>query len=179
LDRRLTALAARFGATYSRYADDLVLSGGPLLRRAADTVAAAVTAIARDEGFHVNDAKRRMATRAGAQRVCGIVVNGRPNLARRDFDRLKAVLHDAALQGPAAANRDRVALDAKLARDATPAGYGSARAWRAMSAQGSPTASRRSGSVRSVQRWACTPGSSSSSHTSGTATGAPGSARTA
>jgi hypothetical protein len=105
LDRRLTALAARFGATYSRYADDLVLSGGPLLRRAADTVAAAVAAVARDEGFHVNDAKRRMTTRAGAQRVCGIVVNDRPNLARRDYDRLKAVLHDAALHGPAAANR--------------------------------------------------------------------------
>jgi hypothetical protein len=105
LDRRLTALAARFGATYSRYADDLVLSGGPLLRRAADPGAAPVAAVARDEGFHVNDAKRRMTTRAGAQRVCGIVVNDRPNLARRDYDRLKAVLHDAALHGPAAANR--------------------------------------------------------------------------
>jgi RNA-directed DNA polymerase len=105
LDRRLTAVAARFGATYSRYADDLVLSGGPLLRRAADTVAAAVAEIARDEGFHVNDAKRRLATRAGSQRVCGIVVNERPNLSRREYDRLKAVLHDAALHGPAAANR--------------------------------------------------------------------------
>ena len=105
LDRRLTALAARFGATYSRYADDLVLSGGPLLRRSADTVAAAVADVARDEGFHVNEAKRRMATRAGRQRVCGIVVNERPNLARHEYDRLKAVLHDAALHGPAAANR--------------------------------------------------------------------------
>jgi RNA-directed DNA polymerase len=109
LDRRLTALAARFGATYSRYADDLVLSGGPLLRRAADTAAAAVADIARDEGFHVNEAKRRMATRAGRQRVCGIVVNERPNLARDEYDRLKAVLHDAARQGPALANRARVA----------------------------------------------------------------------
>jgi hypothetical protein len=82
-----------------------VLSGGPLLRRAADTVAAAVGDVARDEGFHVNEAKRRMATRAGRQRVCGIVVNERPNLARHEYDRLKAVLHDAALHGPAAANR--------------------------------------------------------------------------
>jgi RNA-directed DNA polymerase len=105
LDRRLTALAARFEATYSRYADDLVLSGGPLLRRAADTVAAAVADVAREEGFHVNETKRRMATRAGRQRVCGIVVNERPNLARHEYDRLKAVLHDAALHGPAAANR--------------------------------------------------------------------------
>jgi RNA-directed DNA polymerase len=105
LDRRLTALAARFGATYSRYADDLVLSGGPLLRRAADTAAAAVAEIARDEGFHVNRAKHRMATRAGRQRVCGIVVNEHPNLARAEYDRLKALLHDAARHGPAAANR--------------------------------------------------------------------------
>jgi hypothetical protein len=105
LDRRLTGLAATLDATYSRYADDLVLSGGPLLRRAADTVAAAVADIARDEGFHVNEAKRRLATRAGRQRVCGIVVNDRPNLARHEYDRLKAVLHDAARHGPEAANR--------------------------------------------------------------------------
>jgi hypothetical protein len=42
---------------------------------------------------------------AGRQRLCGVVVNERPNVARPDYDRLRAILHDAARRGPAAANR--------------------------------------------------------------------------
>jgi hypothetical protein len=34
-----------------------------------------------------------------------VVVNVRPNVARPELDRLRATLHDAALHGPAAANR--------------------------------------------------------------------------
>jgi RNA-directed DNA polymerase len=33
------------------------------------------------------------------------VVNGHPNVRRREYDLLKAILHDAAVNGPAAANR--------------------------------------------------------------------------
>jgi hypothetical protein len=39
------------------------------------------------------------------QHLAGLVVNRRPNVGRGDYDRLKAVLHDAATHGPAAANR--------------------------------------------------------------------------
>jgi hypothetical protein len=105
LDRRLTGLAAAFGARYSRYADDLVLSGDGRLHRSAPTLRAAVADIARDEGFHVNLAKTNLMTRAGRQRVAGIVVNAHPNLARDEYDRLKAILHDAERHGLAAANR--------------------------------------------------------------------------
>ncbi len=44
-------------------------------------------------------------TRAGRQRVCGIVVNAHPNVAREEYDRLKAILHNAAVRGPSAENR--------------------------------------------------------------------------
>jgi hypothetical protein len=44
-------------------------------------------------------------TRAGRQRVCGIVVNAHPNVARDEYDPLKAILHNAALRGPAGENR--------------------------------------------------------------------------
>ena len=37
--------------------------------------------------------------------MTGVVVNERPNAARRDYDLLKATLHDAARHGPARANR--------------------------------------------------------------------------
>ena len=61
-----------------------------------------------DEGFRVNSRKSQLMTRAGRQRICGIVVNEHPNAARQDYDRLRALLHDAALHGPDAANRARV-----------------------------------------------------------------------
>lgn len=96
------------GARYSRYADDLVLSGPPALRARAAAIEVRVAAIARQEGFHLNHRKTRVGTQAGAQRVCGVVVNRHPNLPRRDFDRLKALLHRCAMGGPAAQNIESV-----------------------------------------------------------------------
>src|SRR4051812_8124862 len=108
LDARLAGLAARFGATYSRYADDLTLSGDGRLLAAAPAVRRAVTTIVADEGFRLNERKSRLMTSAGRQHVCGVVVNERPGVPRPELDRLRATLHEAALHGPAAANRARV-----------------------------------------------------------------------
>jgi RNA-directed DNA polymerase len=65
-------------------------------------VAGSVAAIAREEGFRINERKTRLMSNAGRQRLCGVVVNVRPNLVRREYDLLRAVLHSAALRGPAA-----------------------------------------------------------------------------
>jgi hypothetical protein len=96
LDARLAGLARELGATYTRYADDLVLSCDHRLRVPLDRI----ERVARDEGFRVNRAKTRVMSRAGRQTVTGIVVNERLNVPRRDYDRLKATLHRAALHGP-------------------------------------------------------------------------------
>ena len=104
----MAALAARIDASYSRYADDLVLSGGRRLLAYAPATRALVAQIVRDEGFRLNHGKSRLATQAGRQRVTGVVVNRRPNVARVEFDQLKAILYDAVLNGPAAANRNQV-----------------------------------------------------------------------
>jgi RNA-directed DNA polymerase len=103
LDRRLAALAAKHGATYSRYADDLTFSGTQQATKALRTTA---VRIVRDEGFALNERKQIHATQAGRQRICGIVVNAHPNTKRDDHDRLRAVLHNAARHGPASQNRD-------------------------------------------------------------------------
>lgn len=103
LDTRLSGLAAAFGARYSRYADDLVISGPASLPERS--VVAWVAAIAADEGFALHPRKTRSLGRARRQSVCGVVVNERPNLARDEFDRLKAILHRCAVHGPAAENR--------------------------------------------------------------------------
>ena len=105
LDRRLAGLARRLGLTYSRCADDLAFSGGGHLVRLAGGVERAVAQIARDEGFRVNEAKTGLSTAAGRQHLCGVVVNRRPNVARPDYDRLRAVLHNCVRDGPEAHNR--------------------------------------------------------------------------
>ncbi len=100
LDRRLAGLAASAGLRYSRYADDLTFSGGRL-RRGWTGVEALVGEIARAEGFALNAGKSALRTAAARQQVCGIVVNATPNVPRGEFDRLKAILHNAARHGPA------------------------------------------------------------------------------
>ena len=107
LDRRLTALAPTLRADYSRYADDLTFSGDAGLP--AGTLARVVAEIARDEGFRVAPGKTGVRRRNERQIVCGVVVNERLNVPRAEYDRLKAILHDALRHGPAAANRDGVA----------------------------------------------------------------------
>jgi hypothetical protein len=97
LDRRLSALAAAFGATYTRYVDDLTFSGGPGL--GSRRLAALVTSVAADEGFRVNAAKTRTATAARRQAVLGAVVNERPTLPRPERDALRALLHNCATRG--------------------------------------------------------------------------------
>jgi RNA-directed DNA polymerase len=105
LDRRLSGVAAAFGAHYTRYADDLAFSGDLSLARGAGRIVALVEEIARDEGFLLNASKTRLMPRSARQRLCGVVVNEHPNVSRREYDLLKAILHDAARHGPEAANR--------------------------------------------------------------------------
>jgi RNA-directed DNA polymerase len=103
LDRRLSGLAAAFGARYTRYADDLAFSGDHGLR--AGRLVALAEEIARDEGFLLNRSKTRVMPRSARQHLCGVVVNEHPNVTRADYDLLKAILHDAARNGVEAANR--------------------------------------------------------------------------
>jgi hypothetical protein len=103
MDRGLAAL--RFN--YTRYADDLAFSSAAAHVDTARLVAR-VTRIAADEGFRVNEAKTTVQRASQRQRLAGVVVNERLNVDWRDYDRLKAILHNAARQGPASQNREAV-----------------------------------------------------------------------
>ncbi|MBU2665340.1 reverse transcriptase family protein [Actinoplanes bogorensis] len=105
LDRRLAALATRFGVTYGRYADDLAFSGR-LGRTETDHLIALVDGIAAEEGFRVHPGKTEVRRRSQRQALTGLVVNERPAVPREDYDRLRAILHNAATHGMAEANRD-------------------------------------------------------------------------
>jgi RNA-directed DNA polymerase len=108
LDRRLAGLARSFGAEYTRYADDLTFSGSRILIMRRALVEQAVGRIAAEEGFTVNAAKSRLQPQASRQTVCGVVVNSRPNLARGEYEQLKAILHNCARFGPSSQNRERL-----------------------------------------------------------------------
>ncbi len=107
LDVRLAGLARALDAQYSRYADDLVLSGDRHLGRHVAGIEARVGAIAIECGFALHHGKTRRRSQATRQVVGGWVVNAQPATARDAYDRLRALLHDAALHGPAQANRGR------------------------------------------------------------------------
>jgi hypothetical protein len=109
LDRRIAGLARSYGATYTRYADDLVLSGPATLAHGLSRLEERIGAIAAAEGLRLNARKTTVMTRAGRQRVTGVVVNARTNVAREDYDLLKAILHNAARHGPESQNRAGVA----------------------------------------------------------------------
>ena len=106
LDRRLAGLARELGATYTRYADDLVLSGGRRLVRSSGSIVRLVEQIAGEEGFKVHERKTRVFTAGQRHCVTGLVVNEHPNVPRPEYDRLRAILHDAAVRGPQHANRE-------------------------------------------------------------------------
>ena len=106
LDRRLSGLAVAAGGTYSRYADDLAFSWS--IRRSneeLDRFLALVARIVAEEGFRVNPLKTSVRRAGERQRLAGVVVNARPNVERREYESLKATLHNAGRTGPIGQNR--------------------------------------------------------------------------
>ncbi|WP_082046022.1 reverse transcriptase family protein [Arthrobacter sp. L77] len=115
LDSRLAGWAAAAGGSYTRYADDLAFSGPPTLARRADAFVRGVERIVVDEGHAVNRLKTRVSGAPVRQTVTGVVVNVRTNVARTDYDALKAILHNCRVHGPESQRRGQADLRAHLA----------------------------------------------------------------
>jgi retron-type reverse transcriptase len=105
LDARLNQLALAAQADYTRYADDLVFSGGESFARSIGRFPIHVAAIALEEGFAVQHRKTRIMRQGVRQTAAGVVINQRMNVARREYDRLKAILWNCARDGARAQNR--------------------------------------------------------------------------
>jgi RNA-directed DNA polymerase len=105
LDCRLHGLAQALGARYTRYADDLAFSGGRELEEAARRFQVQVCRIALEEGFEVHTRKSRFMRQGVCQQLVGVIVNAHPNVRRKTYDSLKAILHNCARSGPTTQNR--------------------------------------------------------------------------
>jgi RNA-directed DNA polymerase len=105
-DCRLAGIARAAGAAYTRYADDLAFSGDERFQRSIARFAARVAAILDEEGFTVHHRKTRVMRQGVRQHLAGLVVNKRTNIARSDFDNLKAILANCVRLGPHTQNLD-------------------------------------------------------------------------
>ncbi len=115
LDRRLEMLAKRYGAIYTRYADDLTFSFAAMPSVALGRFLWWVDGICYREGFHERPDKRRILRGKHQQRVTGIVVNDGLHVPRADRKRFRAVLHNCHRHGIASQARGREDFEAYLA----------------------------------------------------------------
>lgn len=107
LDRRMSAMAAKLGWEYTRYADDLTWSTSGDVAPSVGYVLARMRHIVQDEGFQLNHAKTRVQRRSQQQTVTGVVVNDRMNVPRETIRRIRAILHNAKTTGLEVQNRDQ------------------------------------------------------------------------
>ena len=94
-DVRIAATCKRNGLHYSRYADDMTISGAD--RASIKGVFDVVQVELSDLGLRLNKDKSRIASQGGQQRVTGVVVNAKPQPPRRLRRRIRAMFHQASL----------------------------------------------------------------------------------
>ena len=109
LDSRLSGLAKRMGARYTRYADDLTFSfaKGPDQKNDLGRFLWWINQICQQEGFAENVAKRKILRPSAQQRITGVVVNSGltvPRAMRRTF---RAILHNCQMHGVASQARGK------------------------------------------------------------------------
>ncbi len=104
LDRRLNGLAKRFGATYTRYADDITFSSPhniyqkqehPVLndKGSYDNFMAELERLIIQEGFTINKNKTRLQKAGYRQEATGLVVNEKVNVRRRYIKQIRMWLY--------------------------------------------------------------------------------------
>jgi len=113
MDARLSALAKKAGAAYTRYADDLTFSF------ATEPAGLGrffwwVDQICQQEGFAENTKKRRVLRPSSRQLVTGIVVNDHLAVPRSERRRFRATLANVKKNGLAAEARGREDFEAYL-----------------------------------------------------------------
>ena len=107
LDKRLNGLARKANITYSRYADDLAFSGGVNLYKSNAYFRKVIEQIVNEENFFINHAKTFTKTRSQQQSLVGIVVNKHPNISRKEYDKMKAILYNCKAHGVENQNKEK------------------------------------------------------------------------
>ena len=90
LDARISGMAKKFGLIYTRYADDLTLSGTSFPVRIADYIADVI----HSEGFIVNEGKSRVLRASAQQIITGVSISsGSIKLPRKEKREIRKNVH--------------------------------------------------------------------------------------
>jgi RNA-directed DNA polymerase len=93
LDRRLTGLANRFGATYTRYADDLTFSSQHNIHRDEEFTMELERIIEEDQKLVINPTKTRLQKQGYRQEATGLIINEKVNVHRRYVKQIRMWLY--------------------------------------------------------------------------------------
>lgn len=93
LDRRLNGLATRFGATYTRYADDITFSSPHNVYNNEEFTNELKRIVEDDQKLIINPKKTRLQNSRYRQEVTGLVVNKKVNVSRRYIKQIRMYLH--------------------------------------------------------------------------------------
>lgn len=93
LDRRLNGLAKRFGAIYSRYADDITFSSYHNIYKNDEFIDELHRIIENDQKLSINANKTRMQKAGYRQEVTGLIVNHKVNLRSKYVKQIRMWLY--------------------------------------------------------------------------------------
>ena len=99
LDKRLSALARRFGLTYSRYADDITFSSNHSVYAKDGEFLHELERIISTSGFKINEKKTRLQKKGSRQEVTGLIVGEKVNTYRKFAKNLRAAVFHAETNG--------------------------------------------------------------------------------
>lgn len=99
------------GYTLSIYADDVTISSTNPSTNVGEIISVVSTAI-HNAGFRVNRKKTKVMWKTSRQYVCGVVVNSKTNMQKKDRYKLRAIVHNITKNG----------LDAEAEKNRTDAG---------------------------------------------------------
>ena len=101
LDVHLAEFCEKYGFNYSRYADDISISGPRILPKYKTLI----FRIIQIQGFKINNEKVRLHDRGSCQKVTGLVVNEKVSIERKKKRFLRAIVHNIVKNGPLVENR--------------------------------------------------------------------------
>lgn len=89
LDKRLGQLSKKINANYTRYADDITISGCSEIKRSLPLI----IKIIQEEGFEINQDKLRIQYSTERQMVTGLIVNNKVSIPQKKKKYLRQQIH--------------------------------------------------------------------------------------
>jgi retron-type reverse transcriptase len=89
LDYRISTLCKKNNLNFSRYADDITISGGRKVKK----VLPIIKDIIKNEGFSINDEKTKILHNSHKQKVTGVVVNQKVSIPKSFYRNLRQELY--------------------------------------------------------------------------------------